>query len=667
VGPRDSLQSSVLEGRKDGLRGALVLLWVIVALAALPATRHLSLFEIPQHWAYDQALQRRPPRPPADVVIVGIDETSIRHLGRFPWPRVWYARLLARLAQARAVGLDIILAEPERPGERLSPSDAALAKALREHGRVVLPIHVVANPEVTAQPRPLRQFALPIADLPLIPWRVHSVQLTPPLPAFAAAAAGVGFVDIHPDADGIYRRANLLLADEDHVYPHFALELARVAQGLSRAALASSLRARRLQVGDTPIPLDRRGQALIDYCGPHGTIPTVRFCDVVEGRVPADRLAGKVVVVGATAPGLYDIRPAPFAQQTHFFLGVEINASLCSMLLHGPGLRDASSSLGWLVGGGVLGSGCLVATWLVGEAWVALVLGLGVLCVQPLAFFLAFWVGHTVLPLGGSLVATALGWLWSGYRRLGLERNVIRHHFATYVSPEVLAELMRHPHLLREGQWREITLLFSDIRGSTTLAESIQPPERWLAQLNEYLTAMSEIILTHHGYLDKFMGDGIMAVWNAFGNQPQHRDLAVQAALSMLRGLEELNAAWRARGEYAPVRVGIGVHTGPAIVGNVGSQHRTQFTALGDTVNAAARIEQATKDFRVPLAISEATCQGLSRDYGLVELGTVQLRGRKAPTRLYTIQAALGGAEHVVAPPAAQATDRGAVVGPDPS
>ncbi len=643
----DSIRTSATRGRREGLKTGLWIVWVVIFLALIPATREWAVFGAIQRWAYDLAFDWHPPEPAPDIVIVAIDERSLAELGRFPWSREVHARLLEKLSAARAVGFDILFAEPQR-GAAGASADRAFAKAVRRHGRVVLAMHVAQNPEVSGA-RKAGVAGWPGADAVIAggtAWAVRPELIQPPVSELAGAAAGVGFVDVRPDPDGIYRRAQAFMWDGARVYPHFAVELARVAAGLTREEAARRVGARSFSVGAVRVPMDERGRVLINYVGPTGTVSRVSYCDVLAGRVKPESFEGKVVIVGATAAGLYDIRPAPFSKRNHFYLGVELNASLCRTVLDGPALADCSRRPMWVVGGGLVASAAVAAVWLMSEAWAGIFAGALLVGLPLIFFFAAFYGSGLVLPVGSTVTAGVAGWVWSSYKRLSLERNVIRSHFAAYVSPEVLAHLMNHPELVEQGQRREVTLLFADIRGSTTLAERI-PAEQWIAQLNEYLTEMSEIILAFGGYLDKFMGDGIMAMWNAFGTQPLHRDLALRAAVAMLERVEELNHRWEREPGRTPLRIGIGVHTGEAIVGNVGSQERTQFTAIGDTVNAAARIETATKEFGVPLVVSEATVAGLKGEYHLVELGEAALRGRSEPVKVFTLAFAKGGAGSV--------------------
>ena len=213
---------------------------------------------------------------------------------------------------------------------------------------------------------------------------------------------------------------------------------------------------------------------------------------------------------------------------------------------------------------------------------------------------------------------------------------MIRQQFSTYVSPAVLEGLMRNPEILRTGTRREMTLLFSDVRGSTTLSEKAVP-EEWLAQLNEYMSQMTTAIFDYDGFLDKFIGDGIMAIWNAFGTQEHHAALATKAGLEMLRRLDELNALWAQDDRRVPFRIGIGLHTGEAMVGDAGSDQRRQFTAIGDAVNTASRVESMNKELGTAFIISETTAARVESLFELREIGEVDVRGRSEGVRVFEV------------------------------
>ena len=377
-----------------------------------------------------------------------------------------------------------------------------------------------------------------------------------------------------------------------------------------------------------------RGAALINYAGPSGTVTRVSLARVLDDGVPPETFRDKVVLVGATAAALYDVRPAPFRTGSRIFFGVETNANIAPTLLQAEPMRDSRGFWPWGAYALMVGSFIGWAIWH-SQEWLAAIIGVAAVAVLALP---TFWVGigllHQVVPYGAIVWAAVVPMVMALYERLGVEKREIEHQFATYVSPDVLHELGRSPELVRRGHRRTVTLLFYDIRGSTALCEQTAP-DTWIAQLNEYMSEMSEAIFAYDGYLDKFLGDGIMAVWNAFGNQADHAELALKAALQMELRLAELNRDWEQRDGRVPLRAGIGLHTGEAIVGNVGSDRRAQYTAIGDAVNIASRVESLTKEYGLPLLLSEITAELVAGRAAMAEVGTAPIRGREQPIRIF--------------------------------
>lgn len=621
--------------RRRGIYTAALLAVVVVVLRFLPLTSGLFLFTLPENFAYDFAYERTPPHPPPDVVIVAIDEVSLQpsHLGRFPWPRRVYAQLLQRLADARVVAFDVLLSEPD---SRDPESDREFARAIARHGRVVLAAYKAEHVELAGRLPQQRDWSFPRPPGPLGLTAIQPANFLLPLPQFAAGAAAIGYVDIVPDSDGVYRRVDPVRGGYDgKLYPHFATAIARVATGADPADIVADLPQRRIRFGSVASPLSDRGAVLITYSGPSGTITRVPCYQVLEGKVDPALFRDKIVLVGATAPGLYDIRPAPYRSAGRQFLGVETNANVVDTLLRTAARADASFSLPWGLLALLLGLLVGWLAWSLGDRAGPLLAALVVVLIALPSFFLAFYALYLVPPYGALLYAALLPLVVAVPERLGSDKRIMQSQFAAYVSPDVLRQLTSHPDLVAQGVRRQITLLFSDVRGSTTLSEKISP-EIWVAQLNEYLGQMSEAIFAYDGYLDKFMGDGIMAIWNAFGNQPDHADLAAHAALEMLRRLDILNQAWERMDNRTPLRIGIGIHTGEAIIGNVGSEERMQYTAIGDAVNTAARIEGLTKTFSVQLLVSETAAAQLRPDtMPLVEIGEVEVRGRTQGIRVF--------------------------------
>ncbi len=634
---RDVVASQLARQRAKGIRAAIGIAAVVVVLRYLPLTAELPFFSVIENLAYDMAFDLRAPMSPADIVIVAIDDDSLlpERLGQFPWPRSAYADLLDRLGEAKVVAFDVLFAEPDRDHPQ---DDARFARAIRDHGRVVLAAYKRVRAEYTGDDsRKLPGYPMP-AEGPGPLDAIQPMNFTPPIASLAEVAAGIGYVDIEADADGVHRRVKLLRRGYagERTYPHFATEVARLVAGQSPEQIVSRLPHGEVAVGDRTAFVNEKGSTLINYCGPTGTIAQYSFWDVLHGEVPAAEFADKIVLVGATAPGLYDIRSAPYRSANRFFLGVETNANIVNSLLYMPPLTDSSRAVPWLAFSFVFGAMAGWMVWSGGETIGPLLGALMLALIALPSFFAAFAAVNQIIPYGAIVLAVAIPVALGIYERLGAERRMVRAQFSAYVSPDVLQMLARNPEILREGRRRAVTVLFSDVRGSTGLSEKAEP-EVWLAQLNEYMSEMTAAIFQFDGYLDKFMGDGIMAIWNAFGTQEHHAELAVHAAQEMQARLQALNAYWEQAPDRTPFRIGIGLHTGEAVLGDAGSDQRRQYTAIGDVVNSAARIESMNKGLGTTFIISESTAGQTGDQFELREIGEMPVPGRSRPIRIFEV------------------------------
>ena len=636
----DAVSNRLAKQRVKGIRTGVIIAVLIVVLRYVPWSSNLFLFPLIDNLAYDIALGLRAPEPPPDIVIVAIDDASLlpERLGRFPWPRDAYAKLLDKLGGANLVAFDVLFGEPDRHSPE---ADAAFATAIKRHGRGVLAAHKRITAELDADSAASEASGMTWYPSPgggvgsLQP--VQSLNFTPPLPMFAEGALGVGYVDIAADADGVYRRVQPLRAGYDgRIYPHFATEIARLASGTAREEIVGRIPEDELEIGGRTLYLSG-GNMLITYSGPTGTIPRYSFWEVLSGQVSGEQFAGKIVLVGASAPGLYDIRSAPYRASSRFFLGVETNANAADSMLGRPPLKDGSRALVWLLFAAIVGALAGYAVWSSGEV-LGPVIGLLVLVGVALpSFFVVLLMANEVIPYGAIVLATAIPVGLGVYERLGAERKMSRGQFASYVAADVLDMLMQDPEGVRRGTSREVTLLFSDVRGSTGLTEQ-SIPEEWLAQLNEYMSQMTDAIFAYDGYLDKFIGDGIMAMWNAFGMEADdHAELAVRSGLQMFKRLEILNEYWERTENRLAFRIGVGIHTGDVMVGDAGSVQRRQFTAIGDAVNTAARIEAMCKELGVVFIISETTAGRVEHLFDLREIGAVEVRGRSEGIRVFEV------------------------------
>lgn len=620
------------------------------------------------------AFQRAHPRPYVEVPVrvLDIDDATLARIGQWPWPRTLLAEVVQRLQTlgASAIAFDVLFAEPDRTSPaQVLPLWATLPQASRlEALTAALPDHdalfaaalkqaptVLGLALTDAQrgpPAPAAKagwaFAgpLPQEAVPVLSGAVW------PLPQLAEAAAGLGHVNPFPDVDGVVRRVPLLARHEEQFYPALALEALRVASGttayLVKATGASGERSFgappgvvELKVGPHRIPTDADGSLWVYYTreAPARTIPAWQL---LAGTLPADALKDAVVLVGTSAAGLKDLRATPLNPTA---AGVDIHAQALEQMLTQTFLRRPD----WARGAELvylLLLGAVLLLWLprVGALWCAVLGGLamGLACWSSwLAFVHARWLLDPVLP---SLVALLMYAVMSlrGYLRAEAQQRQIRHAFSRYMSPAMVERLARHPELLRlGGEMREMTLLFADLRDFTTIAEQLDAQA--LTQfLNRFLTPMTRFILAQEGTIDKYIGDCVMAFWNAPLDQPRHAAQACTAALAMRAYLVDWNRQQReatvAAGGTPPraVHIGIGINTGACCVGNMGSEQRFSYSVLGDPVNLAARFESLSKLYGTDIVVGESTAAH-APDVALLELDLVAVKGKARPVRLYAL------------------------------
>ncbi|MBW1992609.1 MAG: adenylate/guanylate cyclase domain-containing protein, partial [Deltaproteobacteria bacterium] len=628
---------------------------------------------------YDLKFRYRGPRPAGgEVVIVAIDDASLREVGRWPWSREVLARLVARLkeAQARVIALDIIFAEREitagveavrrlrqtlaatglltpqiaalvEQEEQRADVDRQLAQTIARGTPTVLGFYFrdVGGRAIGAEPR---QFMGPKAiaagtynlvrlrdrqrRLPLLGARDAEVNL----PEMTEAAAGSGYFNMVPDPDGSVRWLPMAIAYGPDIYAPLVLVTLRHYRG--RPPLGITLGqggVEEIRLGRQIIPVDRFGRFYLNFLGPPGAFPTYSAAAVLAGRLPPGALKDKIVLVGATAVGIYDLRVTPFSGLSP---GIEIQATaldniLRRQFLQVPRLRDFPVAAVVLLLGVILG--LALPRW--SAAWgfaLAAVLGLGYLGFNYF-LFLQGWQLELFYPLaeiaGVYTGVTVLRFLAEEKARLRLKRA-----FQSYLAPAVVEEIIRHPERLRlGGERRELTILFCDIRGFTTLAETMEP-EALVQVLHDFLNPMSEIIVNHGGTLDKYMGDAIMALFGAPLVMEDHAARACRTALQMVATLRRLDQDWEASGRPC-LSLGVGLNTGVVAVGNMGSDRLFDYTAVGDNVNLASRLEGLNKFYGTEILISESCARALGEGFILQEVDLVQVKGKKQPLAVFEL------------------------------
>ena len=530
--------------------------------------------------------------PPDDIVVVGIDDATFDDPDvRWPFPRSWHAQVIdeVRRAGARVIAYDVQFTEPSPRGQA-AQDEALFAAVERAAGRIVLATTETGpggSTRVLGNDRFRRSLGARVGN-----------ALTP------------------ADANGVIRR----LRHEVGSLKSFAVVAAELASG------------RRIPAEAFP-----QEKAWIDYHGPPNTLATESFGAVRRGEVDPEVFRDRIVVIGATAPSLQDVA-ATSASGEQLLSGPEIQAEAISTVLRDFPLRSASAGISLLLVALAALAPAALALRLrpLPAAAAALAVGAAYLGGAQLAFDGGLVI-PVVAPLAGLAVGAA-GALAAGLVVEALERQRVRDVFSHFVPESVVDDVLDRAggEFGLGGSERVCTLLFSDLRGFTTFSESL-PPDQVIEILNDYLSEMSDAILDHGGTLISFMGDGIMALFGAPLDQADHRDRAVETGLEMLERLERFNSR-----TGSSFRMGIGINTGPVMCGNVGSARRLEYTAIGDTVNTASRLEGMTKETGVQLHIAESTREGLTRIDNLREVGELAVRGRERRVRLWTVQTDAG-------------------------
>ncbi len=598
------------------------------------------------------------------VAIVDIDEASLKTIGQWPWPRTVIADLVTRITQAGAVaiGFDVVFAEPDRmspaiaeqsfrgidPDTRakldsLPSNDQVLADAIRQ-SRVVVGEAGTATPTQTPPGEAMLQTGFAIRGPDPAPWLVTFPGILRNVPAIEKAAAGRGLFSINPEHDGIIRRVPVVMEAQGALEPALTMEMLRVVTH-SGAILVRVNEAgvQSVAVPGLEVPTDRNGQLWVHF-NKHDQSRYVSAKDVLQGTVPPDRLRGRLVLVGTSAIGLLDLKTTPVEAAMP---GVEVHAQILESVLAKSLLVNPNYAIGAELSVAVLiGLAIIVAAPMLSATTVVL---LGAFLIAGLiGLSLYLFVEHQLLidftyPLISSwLIYLVLTFV--NYFREQKQRQQIRSAFGFYLSPHMVEQLARSPdRLVLGGEERRMTILFSDVRGFTTISEHYKDDPQGLTRLmNRFLTPLTNAIIERKGTIDKYIGDAIMAFWNAPVDDADQESNACDAALEMQARAAALNEELKREadtngGVYMPLKVGIGLNTGPCVVGNMGSDFRFNYSVLGDTVNVASRLEARTKDYRLPLVIGSRTAEKAKEKFATMEIDLIQVKGKKQPEAVFTV------------------------------
>lgn len=567
----------------------------------------LPLLEGIENRTWDSRLRlgRSEQAPLERIAIVAIDEKSIAEIGRFPWSRTVYAAFIdaMRRGGARALLLDVLFTDPESP-ER----DRQLAMAMKRHGRVVLAEFI----EYDGQGRAAG----------------HKRNI----PGLRDAASAAGHINLFPDEDGVIRWAALSVPFAGS--PQVSLALRGAAEALGGAPI--DFGDYRATIGDRSIPTDGQHRMLINYAASSGVFETISFTDILNGRVSPERLRGKVFFVGATAAGLYDMRVTPVSGNTP---GVLLNATIANAVARGRFLqRGGSETLVDLAA--IIALSLLTASVVLhmrhGVALPLLVaIGGGYVLACHGALRAGSWISmfHPLAAMTLSFVSSA----FVRFQLLDRKAREIRSMFSRFVSSKVVDRLVRNPELACiSGENRIVTILFADVQNYTSFSERHEPREI-VAVLNMYLSEMVSIVMEFDGTLDKFLGDGILAYWNAPLEQPDHAELAVRCAMEMIRRGEQLRERIAQECGEA-LSWGIGINTGEVVAGIIGAaEKKMEYTVIGDNVNLTYRIQNLSREADCPV-ITKALHDLVAAMVDAEPMAAVHVKGKEKPVEVFALK-----------------------------
>ncbi|MFH1674891.1 MAG: adenylate/guanylate cyclase domain-containing protein [Pseudomonadota bacterium] len=654
-----------------------ILLGVAAYLVGIPFIDLMELKTIDLRF-----ISRGPLTPGDEIILAVVDEKSIEKEGKWPWPRTKMADLIDKLSEdgARVIGFDIGFLEPDEnntlmtirrlqehikvlgiynqelskhlhEAEATADNDRLLADAIkRSRARVVLgyffhmsgenlehidqetiraelrdiakaKYHMTRYTSQTARDVPMYQALIPQSNIPQV----------------ASATPYAGYFNVFPDNDGAIRWIPMVIQCGEKLFGPLSLQIVRAYLGGPPLSVKiARYGIEELKVGTLTIPTTEDGWFIIDYRGGAKTFPHISVSDILKQNVAPGTFQDKIVVVGATATGIYDHRVTPFS---NVYSGLEIHANVINNILHQQFLHRPN----WA---GLFDMAAIVL--------LGLFLGLILMILRPVTgvlaavtLFLAYlWLCRYLFVYQGALlnvtypsavlIVVYVNITMFKYATEERQKRWMRNAFSYYLSSSVVNDIVRQPERLKlGGEKKELSILFSDIRGFTAISEGLTP-EALVHFMNKYLTAMTDVVFEYEGLLDKYIGDAIMAVFGAPVPQSNHAERACRTALGMLEALKELRSRWDSQ-NIPYIDIGIGINTGPMVVGNMGSDRRFDYTVMGDSVNLGSRLEAANKTYGTNIIISEFTYTYVSPLFTCRELDLVRVKGKSEPIRIYEL------------------------------
>ena len=594
---------------------------------------------------------RKEIKPSKNVVIVDIDEKSLKELGQWPWSRDKVAKILTNLRDANVgiIGLDIVFAEVDNSSPKRVLNKLGLKGIKAPDFDEILANTLLQTPVISGYMFDFKEKFIrgSIPNIPVVivekkDTEVNSLPVAKGIitniPLLQNSSFSSGFFNTIPDSDGVVRSIPLLVRFQENIYPSLSLEILRLVYGTNKIVINyDNLGVYSLQIGNKTIKTDRFARVAVNYYGKSKLFDYISAIDVYKNKFKKEDIEGKIVLVGTSASGLLDLRATPLDST---YAGVEIHATAIENILNDEyfrsfEFREIFDLLSIFI--------ILVLISLFFKFFGALKTALlSVLVIGGYLVF-AYWLFsskmiliNVIYPLFASLSFYML--LSSIYYFFeSRQKDLIKKKFSKKVSLAVAEALIREGEKdLLEPKEREVSIFFSDIRGFTTISEKLKNPKKVIEFLNLYMTPMTQIITKNRGTVDKFIGDAIMAYWNAPLEVKNHADEAVKSAIEQIKELKKLNEKLKEKG-FSPIDIGIGINTGLAVVGEMGSSGRSDYTIIGDSVNLASRVEGLCKTYKTQILITEFTKNSLQNEYEIEFVDEVKVKGKVELVKIYKV------------------------------
>ena len=577
---------------------------------------------------FDYQLQSEQTYQDENLVYLTLGEASIEKNGQWPWPRDKIAELILELRKngAGVIVMPILFSEPDRFGK-----DFEFVSMLQNNGVVIAQTGSIQKsekgvPSGVSMVGGNKDAANNLFTYP---------GMLGPIEEVANTADGVGVISTAPEVDGVVRRVPLLINVQGDLYPNIAIETLRVMMGVPSYQMKTtpygihSVRVKGFPINRGIIETDARGRLFLRW---NTEIPVVNY---TENNLSS--VAGKTVIIGLTAEGLGNPVGTPIGEKyPHEIIGSTLSTIILGDTVERPMWADLYELVAIFVLGLIIVAVVAFAPYWLSAVFIVGVAG-GIMYGVGYMFDTRLWLIDATMPIT-MLTLVSLHSLFNRFVKEFMLKQQIKKQFEHYLAPAMVKKLQKNPNLLTlGGDTRELTLLFCDIRGFTPISEQFKTnPQELTKLINRFLTPMTDIIMKNEGTIDKYMGDCIMAFWNAPLTVEKQTDKAVETSLQMLRDLKVLNTEL-AKEDLLPINIGIGLNTGDVVVGNMGSDQRFDYSCLGDAVNLAARLEGQTKGYGVKILFGQETAKGLSDRYTVLELDDIAVKGKTEPVKIYTV------------------------------